>query len=102
MNKNLDKNILGIQFLNEKVRRLFLKLYSTKNRQIDKNGEKKMKNKKLKNKKMNCKNNNKKNTGMKNAVVGYCKNILCVKRKESKELKEREREREGEKFLFST
>ena len=23
---NLDKNILGIQFLNEKVRRLFLKL----------------------------------------------------------------------------
>ena len=44
MNMNLDKNILGIQFLNEKVRRLFLKLYSTKNRQIDKNGEKKMKN----------------------------------------------------------
>lgn len=41
MNMNLDKNILGIQFLNEKGRRLFLKLYSTKNRQIDKNGEKK-------------------------------------------------------------
>lgn len=41
MNMNLDKNILGIQFLNEKVRRLFLKLYSTKNRQIDKNRGKK-------------------------------------------------------------
>lgn len=38
---NLDKNILGIQFLNEKVRRLFLKLYSPKNRQIDKNEKRK-------------------------------------------------------------
>lgn len=41
MNMNLSKNLLGIQFLNEKGRRLFLKLYSTRKRTLSKNRRRK-------------------------------------------------------------